>query len=104
MANLDHLKRAVGICQFVSAEREKLNDRLKELDEVEKGAVEEIKDALGGEDGTEVTGTLDGKPVVQWTYSTRNALSQQVLKEEYPDVHKACYRSTTKRKPNLEIL
>lgn len=85
--DLEEYRHQVNILQFVEQERKKLNDRLKELEEVEEESIAAIQEALGR---TGEIGLLDNKPVVTWHKSSQKRLNQSLLKERYPEIHEEC--------------
>lgn len=100
MAELDDLKSEVEILRWVQAQREKLEEELKELQEREKDALAAVKDAMGE---TDTTGTIDGKPVVDWPFGHTTQLDQKRLGKELPNVSKA-YKHRVEFRKALKVL
>lgn len=77
MANVDleSVRAQVEILKFVKAKQ-------SELKELEKNAIEAIETVLKPGD----IGTLDGKPVVNWSEYKSNTFDQAAFAEEYPEL------------------
>lgn len=85
----------------MNSERVKLNERLKELEIAEEDALNDVKDAMGGVEGTEEVGTMlvDGKPktVVTWKISRGRRLDQKLLAERFPQIWDVCKQPAQSR-------
>lgn len=90
----------------MNSERAKLNERLKELEIAEADALADVKDAMGGADGNDESGTMliDGKvkPVVTWKITTPRRLDQKLLAERFPQIFDVC--KVTGRQRTFKVL
>lgn len=85
--DLTPVRHFVEVLEYVRAEKARLT-------ELEKAARTEIEAVIGDEQA----GDLDGHTVITWETTKRTALSQSVLKRDYPDVAAACMGTTEVRR------
>ena len=75
MIDISHLEPQIQILRYCKRKAAEI----KELEASTRAVVEE---SLGGNE----IGTLDGVPVVRWTFIKTNRLNQRKLKEDKPDL------------------
>ena len=81
------------LLRHLDAERDELQRRIKQLDEMGADAEERVQLAMG--DAEEAF--MDGKPAFTWKKTQQNRLDQKLLKEKFPRVHEACKRQSEYR-------
>ena len=62
-------------------------DKAKEWADVAKDLQAEIKDAMGGEDGTAEVALIDGRPVARWTRVKSRRFNQSAFKKADPGTY-----------------
>lgn len=85
VTDLGSVRHAVEVLLWARREREKVDEKVKELEDAAKDT---IRQALG-DDG--VRGELDGKPVVNWTKYVKRVFNQKRFREEHPTLFDAYY-------------
>jgi predicted phage-related endonuclease len=75
--------------------------KAKEWKEIADEITAEIKDAMGGEDGTAEVAVVDGRPVARWTRVKSNRLNQAALKKERPEIHALYVEASESRRFTL---
>ena len=86
-ADLTHLAALVAAYNDTDEQVKELEARKKEIRAV-------IEEALGDKE----TGTVNGAPVVRWTYVKTSRLDQTLLKELHPRAYAECQTVTTARR------
>lgn len=61
--------------------------KAKEWAELVKDLQAEIKEAMGGEDGTAEVAVIDGRPVARWTRVKSNRFNQSAFKKADPTTY-----------------
>lgn len=85
--DLSPVRHFVEVLDYVRGEKARLT-------ELEKAARAEIEAVIGDDQA----GELDGQTAITWETTKRTALSQSVLKRDYPDVAAACMETTEVRR------
>jgi hypothetical protein len=92
--DLDAVRTFVEILDHVKAKRAEYKDQMKGLDALEKTAIAAVQEHLGDNE----TGNLDGRPAITWKRTKRTALSQSILKRDFPEAAAACMEITEVRR------
>ena len=91
VVDLAGVRHAVDVLEWARAERAKVEERVKELEDAAK---ETIKKALGP-DGTR--GVLDGRPVVSWSKYSKKVFNQKRFREDHPQLFARYQEDTPSR-------
>lgn len=82
-----------GLAEWLAA-YDQAAANVKQWEEIRDRAKERITEALG----TAETGTVDGAPVVRWSYVSRDVVDVKKLREQFPDVAEQFTRTTMSRR------
>ena len=91
VVDLAGVRHAVDVLRWAKAERAKVEERVKELEDAAKDT---IKRALG-ENGTR--GELDGRPVVNWSKYNKKVFNQKKFRQDHPALFEQYYEDTPSR-------